>query len=116
MLLHAVQEFDDDLGAWSDEDLTLSSLFCVVDGIERIVEDTGFDHDGDVRFSARWWEVRYLQAEKEVHISQLVLETQRESSHRWLLRQSARSPERQSMDYVSVHCWPRTSSAACRGD
>jgi hypothetical protein len=49
--LHHSEELDDDLGAWSDHDLALSRLFGVVDGIERIVEDGGFDHGGDGRFS-----------------------------------------------------------------
>lgn len=61
MLLHHAQEFDDDLRAWSDQDLSLPGLLCVVHGIERIVEDTGFDHFGDcgLRFSNRL-EMRYL--------------------------------------------------------
>lgn len=44
MFLHDTQKLDNNLGAWSDEDLALSGFFGVVDGIERIVEDTGFDH------------------------------------------------------------------------
>ena len=55
MLLHNAQEFDDDLRAWSDQDLSLPGLLGVVDGIERIVEDTCFDHLGGcgLRFSNR---------------------------------------------------------------
>lgn len=45
MFLHAVQEFDDDLGAWADKHLPLSRLLGVVDGIERIVQNASFDHD-----------------------------------------------------------------------
>jgi hypothetical protein len=37
--LHDAEELDDDLRAGSDEDLSLSRLLGVVDGIERIVED-----------------------------------------------------------------------------
>ncbi len=37
VLLHNAEELDDDLGRWSDEDLSLSGLLGVVDGIERIV-------------------------------------------------------------------------------
>jgi len=61
MLLHNAQEFDDDLRAWSDQDLSLPGLLGVVDGIERIVEDTCFDHLGGrgMRFSNRL-EMRYL--------------------------------------------------------
>jgi hypothetical protein len=39
ILLHDLEELDDDLGAWVDENLTLSRLLGVVDGVERIVED-----------------------------------------------------------------------------
>jgi len=39
VLLHDAEELNDDLGAWSDENLALSRLLGVVDGIERIVED-----------------------------------------------------------------------------
>jgi hypothetical protein len=39
MLLHDTEELDNDLGARSDEDLALSGLLCVVDGVERIVKD-----------------------------------------------------------------------------
>ena len=57
VLLHDAQEFDNDLGAGSDENLTLASLLGVVDGIKRIVENTGLDHfDGDVRFSLCDWD------------------------------------------------------------
>jgi len=39
MLLHDTEKLDNDLGAGSDQDLALSGLFGVVDGVERIVED-----------------------------------------------------------------------------
>jgi len=39
VLLHNAEELDDDLGRRSDQDLSLSGLLSVVDGIERIVED-----------------------------------------------------------------------------
>jgi hypothetical protein len=39
MLLHDTEELDNDLGAWSDQDLALSRLLGVVDGLERIVEN-----------------------------------------------------------------------------
>lgn len=53
--LHDAQELDDDLRARSNEHLALAALLGVVDGIERIVEDTGLDHLNDlrVRFSTR---------------------------------------------------------------
>jgi hypothetical protein len=39
VLLHDAEELDNDLGGRSDEDLSLSRLLSVVDGVERIVED-----------------------------------------------------------------------------
>ena len=42
--LHDAQEFDNDLRAGPDEDLTFAGFLGVVDGIERIVQDAGFDH------------------------------------------------------------------------
>lgn len=52
MLLHNAEELHDDLGARANEDLALSGLLGVVDGVKRIVEDGGFDHIcGGVRFS-----------------------------------------------------------------
>ena len=52
MLLHDAEKLDNDLGGGSDQNLSLSRLLGVVDGIERIVEDTCFDHcDGRMRFS-----------------------------------------------------------------
>lgn len=56
MLLHDRQELDDDLGARSDHDLALASLFGVVDALESIVQDGSSDHVGGVvvlRFSSR---------------------------------------------------------------
>ena len=44
--LHDLEELDNDLGAGADQDLTLSSLLGVVDGVERIVEDGSADHVG----------------------------------------------------------------------
>lgn len=61
MLLHNAEELDNDLGGRVDEDLSLSRLLCIVDGIERIVEDRGFDHIGELRFSDRKLDKRYLQ-------------------------------------------------------
>ena len=39
MFLHDTEELDDNLGGRTDQDLSLSGLLGVVDGIERIVED-----------------------------------------------------------------------------
>ena len=47
MFLHGAEELDNDLGAWSDQNLALSSLFGVVDVLQGIVEDGCFDHGGD---------------------------------------------------------------------
>jgi hypothetical protein len=46
VLLHDRQELDNDLGRGSDEDLALSGLLGVVDGVKRIVEDGSLDHFG----------------------------------------------------------------------
>ena len=55
MLLHDVQETDDDLGGRADQDLALAGLLGVVDGVKRIVEDGNLDHfdGGRARFSNR---------------------------------------------------------------
>jgi hypothetical protein len=39
VLLHDVQETDDDLGGRTDQDLALASLLGVVDGVKRIVKN-----------------------------------------------------------------------------
>lgn len=44
MLLHDLKEFDNNLGARSDEDLTLASPLGVVDGLQRIVENACSNH------------------------------------------------------------------------
>ena len=62
MLLHDTQELDDDLGARSDEDLSLAGLLGVVERVERIVENGSLDHFGGVL-----WEIlRSLSRENEV--------------------------------------------------
>lgn len=44
MLLHDGQELDDDLGRRTDENLSLSTLFSVVDVVKTIVQDGNSDH------------------------------------------------------------------------
>lgn len=44
VLLHNTQKFDNHFRAWADEYLTFPSFFGVIDGVERIIEDTCFDH------------------------------------------------------------------------
>ena len=39
-----MQKFDNDLGAGPDEYLALAGFLSIVDGIQRIVKDTCFDH------------------------------------------------------------------------
>jgi hypothetical protein len=46
--LHDLQELDDDLGARSDQDLTLAGLLGIVDGVEGVVENGGADHFGGI--------------------------------------------------------------------
>ena len=53
MLLHNTKEFDDDFRAGPYKNLSFPSLFGIVDCIESVIEDAGFDHNGDVRFSTR---------------------------------------------------------------
>ena len=51
MTLHDLEELDDDLGARSDQDLTLAGLLGVVDVVESIVENGSADHLGGYRDS-----------------------------------------------------------------
>jgi hypothetical protein len=61
VLLHHRQELDDDLRAGSNEDLTLSRLFGIVDRVEAIIEHRGSDHfDSCARFSMAMMRLRYL--------------------------------------------------------
>jgi hypothetical protein len=69
VLLHDAQELDDDLGAGSDEDLTLAGFLGIVDALESVVEDGSLDHFGGVvivRFSSR---VRGLEVSAKLHVS-----------------------------------------------
>jgi hypothetical protein len=51
VLLHDREELDDGLGAWADEHLALSRLLGVVDCVQAVIEDGGFDHFDEWRFS-----------------------------------------------------------------
>jgi hypothetical protein len=64
VFLHGLKEFNNDFGAWPDQNLALSSLFGIVDTLQSIVEDGCLYHDGGrgrgsmslsrkVRFSSR---------------------------------------------------------------
>lgn len=44
MLLHDLEELDNDLGGRTDQDLTLARLLGVVDALESIVENGSADH------------------------------------------------------------------------
>jgi hypothetical protein len=60
--LHDLQELDDDLGTWPDEDLALAGLLGIVDGVERIVEHAGPHHGGrNEILDPRGGEGRYLR-------------------------------------------------------
>ena len=73
MLLHDLEELDDDLGRRPDQDLALASLLGVVDALKSVIEDGGSDHfggsskglglpGGRLRFSSRGnLDLRYLQ-------------------------------------------------------
>ena len=63
MLLHAMEEFHNHFGARTNEHLPFASLFGVVDGVERIIQNAGFDHDeGFARFLALCQGLRYLSS------------------------------------------------------
>jgi len=47
VFLHCLKEFDNNLGAWSDQNLTLSSFLSIIDAFQGIVEDGSLDHDSD---------------------------------------------------------------------
>lgn len=68
VLLHDLQELDNDLGGRSDQDLALAGLLGVVDALESIVENGGADHlDGVVvllKEILKSGEMRYLPTEK----------------------------------------------------
>lgn len=44
VLLHTLEELHDDLGGRLQENLTLSTLFGVDDGVQRITENTDANH------------------------------------------------------------------------
>ena len=44
VLLHQLKELDDDLGGWADDNLTLTTLFSIGDGLEGVCEDRNEDH------------------------------------------------------------------------
>ncbi|KAH3658684.1 hypothetical protein OGATHE_006408 [Ogataea polymorpha] len=44
MLLHNLEELDDDFRRRSDKNLSLSSLFSVVDGVESVGQNGGSSH------------------------------------------------------------------------
>jgi len=46
VLLHDLEELDNDLGGRADHDLALAGLLGVVEAVERIVEDGSADHFG----------------------------------------------------------------------
>lgn len=46
VLLHDSQELDDDLGARSDEDLSLSGLLGIVERVESVVQNGSLNHFG----------------------------------------------------------------------
>jgi len=69
VLLHDVEEADDDLGARADQDLALAGLLGVVDGVERIVQDGGL-HLGGRFSSGGMCGVRYLFGERLISLQE----------------------------------------------
>jgi hypothetical protein len=69
VLLHDAEELDNDLRGWSDQDLSLSGLLGVVDGIERIVlNPESSQHCSESGFEDRATISRavYLQMERKL--------------------------------------------------
>lgn len=48
VLLHDFEEFDDDFGRRSDEDLSLSRLLGIDNVVETVVEDGLTDHECEI--------------------------------------------------------------------
>jgi hypothetical protein len=59
MSLHGAEELDNNLGAWPDQNLALSSFFSVVDALQRIVEDRCLDHIDGKRSTSLDWKARF---------------------------------------------------------
>jgi hypothetical protein len=52
--LHDAQELDNDLGRRPNEDLSLTSLLGIVDGVQAVVENRSLDHcDGFLSIDCR---------------------------------------------------------------
>lgn len=67
--LHDLEELDNDLGARSDQDLTLAGLLGIVDGVEGIVENGSADHFGGIdekEILKSGLEMRYLPKGKHM--------------------------------------------------
>ena len=104
MLLHDTQEFDDDFGAWADEDLSLPSFFGVVNGIERIIENTCLDHccgqseilnsteGGEVSVAGRIFHISLVPERKECPQPSRVLRLMSQRSRRPNLELKSLSP------------------------
>jgi hypothetical protein len=62
VLLHDLEELDNDFGGRPDHDLALAGLLGVVEAVERIVEDGGADHFGGCceEILKPRWEMRCL--------------------------------------------------------
>lgn len=54
VLLHDLEELDNDLGGRSDQDLALASLLGVVDALESVIENGGSDHFGGGSKDSGW--------------------------------------------------------------
>lgn len=47
MLLHDLQELDDNLGRRSNQDLSLTGLFSVVDSVQGVSQNRGSSHNSE---------------------------------------------------------------------
>ena len=59
MFLHSLEELDNDLGAWSNQDLALPSFFGVVNALQSIVKYRCLDHVGGGDRTSFGWTVRF---------------------------------------------------------
>ena len=60
--LHNAQELDNNLGAWVYEDLAFAGFFSVIDGIERIIQNAGLNHNCGIVAGGKLWIAQSLEA------------------------------------------------------
>jgi hypothetical protein len=63
--LHDLEELDNDLGARANEDLPLSTLLSVVDGLQAISEDANTDHSNNRKIIIKEFQEREKEKKKK---------------------------------------------------